>query len=996
MASTSLERDPVELLADDFAGRCRRGESPSIAAFAAEHPEYADRIERLFPAVAMLERLRGATRVARPADTRALVAAPPQDLGDFRLVQEIGRGGMGIVYEAQQRSLRRRVAVKILPEHALLRDHRLRRFQREAQTAAQLRHTNIVPVFGIGEQGGLHYYVMPLVRGVGLDEVLRELKAQCKAAGRCLSDIVPDGALDTRPVTKRLIARKFGPAEFTAPSENPVDPVPAASGSGGMRDDAGSGIGRQNPDSQTAAGFGSGGRARYWQTVADIGLQAAEALEFAHAHGTLHRDIKPSNLLLDGNGVVSVADFGLARAVDGSQASRSGDVVGTLRYMAPEQMRGSVERRSDVYALGLTLYELLTFRLPFADPDRRAALRGAQADWEPARPRKWKAAIPRDLETIVLKCLATEPSRRYGSAAALAADLRCFLADRPIDARRASWLERAWRWRRRNPALATTSGLAVVLVMAMIVTASLGYIANRRACADAQDALVRAESTSQLALGVLDSIYLCLAPDRMLITSDSDPGGGACACVGLRSLTPGQRPMQVAPSEETAALLQNLLVFYDRLAEQTGSSLQVLLQSAVASRRVGDIRQRLGQWDSAESAYRHAVEKLTNVHTSVVTPESCAELAHCHNEIGNVRSARFEFASAYAAHRLALDALLMVENAAEAPAAFRYELARTYYFLASKRAGKPDELRGSAVAEVGSDRIPPTQGSGSYRRLAIRLLEQLAHEQPDVPDYRLLLALCYRPAIFGPASESGFAATRSRQEALRILEELTTAHPDVADYQYELATTYAWTPVRLYPWQRRTLDPSAAEQDLRKALAASQWLVAHHPANSHYVRCEALVLAKLAAICWETGRPDQAADFFQQALLRQIAATAASDSSAEQRVFTEFVRLRLAQVQYENAGGQPDPELLRSSRRLLETCIANLTALSAQAEYKRDPLARSSLSLAIETLKKVAVLEDHASPDDRVQDPRAGDLGFGDRQKVAGQHHDVGELAGGE
>jgi len=947
MVQVPLERHPVELLADDFARRCRLGESPSASEYIAQHPEHAAEIERLFPAVALMERLRGAAWANREAcRQRPGQADPPQDLGDFRLIREIGRGGMGIVYQAEQLSLRRHVAVKILPEYVLLRRNRLKRFQCEARTAARLHHTNIVPVFGIGEQGGLHYYVMPLVRGVGLDEVLRELKAAQSAEGFRRSG---DAAPDLGRVVQTLIAEKFGTASTTSGDmrRGAGDPETALAGN------ASSATGVAVRDIQTAGsqpcGAGprdqipDGGRLGYWRTVAHIGRQAAEALQYAHSQGTLHRDIKPGNLLVDGNGEVFVADFGLARAVDGAHVSRTGEVVGTLRYMAPEQLRGAVEQRSDLYSLGLTLYELLTLRSAFEDPDRTES--GGAGRPEPVRPHKFNPAVPRDLETIVLKCLAFEPSQRYPTAEALAGDLRSFLADKPIQARRASWFERAWRWRRRNPALAMMSGLAAALVVCILATASAGYVENRRACAAAQKSLVRAEATSQLALDVLDNIYLRLSPDHLLIVSDSDPGGGVCTCVGLRSSTSalpaGERPATlVQASEETASLLQNLLVFYDRLAEQVSDDSRVTLQSAIASRRVGDIRQRLGQLDRAEAEYRRAVQKLAACSLSKATPEARAELAHCHNEIGNVQSARLDAAAAYASHGRAWQALRPPAPISDRPEAFRYELARTMYFLATKRSGT-------------SDLGPPTPARKDCRRAAIKLLEQLLLEQPGVPDYQFLLALCHRPSVIGPAPEGDSTAAHGRQRAIEILENLTARYPDVADYRYELTTTYAWTPVRLFPWQRRTAAPSEAELNLTKALAESQRLVAHHPENPHYARCEALILAKWAAICWETGRLGQAETLFQQALQRQNAVVAtAAHLPAHHRVLAEFLRLRVAQVRYERAAGGQAAR--RESRELLQTCVTNLKDLLLQPELAKDQLARSTLSIATHMLNDVA------------------------------------------
>jgi len=903
MADSPNNRDPVELLAEEFAARCRRGENPSVFEYAAEHPRYARQIETLFPTVAMMEQLRLEERARREAAVRhSRSADPPEHIGDFDVIREIGRGGMGIVYEAEQRSLRRRVALKVLPKHALLLEKHLRRFQREAQTAARLHHTNIVPVFGVGEQDGLHYYVMPLVRGVGLDEIIRELRRTGAENGtKFVLPERPEGCF----------------------AQNKPGPI-----------------------------FG----ADPWRTVAEIGLQAAEALDYAHAHGTLHRDVKPGNLLVDVEGVVHVADFGLASAVDPSELSRSGEVVGTPRYMAPEQLRGAADARSDVYALGLTLYELLTL-LPAFDPaDRSRGRDGRQAGREPLRPRKIDPAVPRDLETIVLKCLAHEPSRRYQTAAALAADLRLFLENKPIRARRVSVLERAWRWCRRNPALAATSALAALLLVGVGVTALVGDIRTRRAYIETKKALGRAEATSHVALEALEDIYLQLSPDRVWISSDSDPGGEACACIGLRSgisSSAERRLTQVQASEKTAALLENLLVFYDRLAEQVSNDRRVMLESAIASRRVGDILQRLGQIGHAEEEYQRALEKLRALDaSSPADVETHVERARCHNEIGNVRSEKYEPERAYEAHQEALAALESFERASadetgRVPEELRYELARTYYFLGSKHPGTFGNRRGDeADGAPKFPSVPPYRGK-EYRKSAIRILEELAEEYPDAPDYRFLLALCHRPSGVVPEPARGSADSQGRQRALRLLEDLKREYPQVADYRYELAATYAWVHVGLFPWQGRSTSMAKAERGLRKALDESEWLVQHNPTIPHFARSKALILAKLGTICRETGRRDEAEDFFADALQTQQALVAGfADPPPHDRILVEFMRLRLGEICDPRPGGADDLDASRGPVELLETCVRNLTELVKKPELAEDRLAATSLRAA--------------------------------------------------
>lgn len=891
----------MELLADEFASRCRKGEAPSVAEYVAKHPRHAGKIEKLFPAVAMLEQLRCEEKAKREsASVRVRYACPPDHIGDFDIVQEIGRGGMGIVYEAEQRSLARRVALKVLPKHILLLDRHLKRFQREAQTAAKLRHTNIVPVFGVGEQDGLHYYVMPLVQGVGLDEIIRDLRNANTSAE------------DVNHTVRTLIANKFKTAQSS----------------------------EAHPGLPT----------NHWRMVARVGVQAADALQYAHSQGTLHRDIKPGNLLVDGDGVICVADFGLARAVDRSDTSHTSEVVGTLRYMAPEQLRGAADARSDVYALGLTLYELLILQPAFDDTDRRRCHNGQQVRLEPVQPRKMDRAVPRDLETVILKCLAHEPSKRYQTAGALATDLRRYLADKPIRARRASWAERAWRWCRRNPALAAMSALAAILLIAVAVTAIAGYVETRRSYAETTKALARAEASSQLAREALDDIYLQLSPDRALISADPDPDGADDAELSLERM-----PMQVQSSNETASLLENLLVFYDRLAEQTPSDSQVALESAIASRRVGDIRQRLGQVDQAERDYTSAVQKLKAL---ITRPDAdvaiTTQLARTHNEIGNVQSARLEFRRAYESHVRAYSVLQSVSQTSESAAEYRYELAHTLYYLAGKRLSGLGNRRGGDTAESAAEAGPRHYKSTEYRESAISILDELARENPHAPDYQFLLALCHRLSGIGHAWGKSATAAEGRQRAIRILEELKVQHPDIADYRYELGATYGSVQVGLYPWEGRSIGSEEAERSLLRALDETQWLVTHNPTIPDYARSHALVLAKLGSLCRESERLPEAEEFFQKAFQTQDAVIADfSDLPSHNQVFLEFLRLRLGQVGFERSIGLQDPSAIDESRRLIEVSIEKLTDLTTKPELTENRLAWTSLPVASDALSEL-------------------------------------------
>jgi serine/threonine protein kinase len=380
-------------------------------------------------------------------------------LGDYRIIREIGRGGMGVVYEAEQLSLGRRVALKVLPSAASLEPRSRQRFQVEAQAAALLHHEHIVPVFGIGFDQGAHYYAMQLIEGRPLTKVIQELTTK---------------------------------------------PLPEGSAKeAGATDDHHPGIGLDRASPPRSAGHSSLSRAHCRET-ARLGLQAAEALEHAHELGVIHRDIKPSNLLLDGRGNLWVADFGLARLPqEDPELTRTGDLVGTLRYMSPEQVRaerGEVDARTDLYSLGATLYELLTLRPAFDARDRQELVRRILHD-EPVLPRRINPSIPRDLETIILKAMEKEPSARYGSARELADDLRRFLADEPVQARRPSLANRVVKWSRRHRA-AVIAGVTALILTLTTSTAVL-WEAKRRTDVSAAELLKAKQDADATAAALL-------------------------------------------------------------------------------------------------------------------------------------------------------------------------------------------------------------------------------------------------------------------------------------------------------------------------------------------------------------------------------------------------------------------------------------------------------------------------------------------------------------
>jgi serine/threonine protein kinase len=414
------------------------GRDPDRDRLLAAHPDLRPDLETFLAGHDEMQRLTAPLRAARGGDAHELIEAPRQrpddppaglgELGDFRLLSEVGRGGMGVVYEAEQISLRRRVALKVLPFASAIDPRRLHRFKTEALAAAHVQHEKIVPVHAVGCERGVHYYAMQFIDGQSLAALIGELR----------------------------VLRDEGP-------ESP---------SGGGATSAATTISRER----------SADRLRYFGRVAGLGRQAAVALEHAHQAGIVHRDVKPGNLLLDLRGQLWVTDFGLAQFAGDIGLTITGEMLGTLRYASPEQVlarRGIVDHRSDVYSLGATLYELLTLRPPFDGRDRSALIRQI-ADDEPTPPRSLEPSIPAELETIVLKALRKEPADRYATAREMADDLQRFLDGRPILARRPTPSERLRAWSRRHPAM-VGSGVAALILLSVASLVSTAIVRREQA-----------------------------------------------------------------------------------------------------------------------------------------------------------------------------------------------------------------------------------------------------------------------------------------------------------------------------------------------------------------------------------------------------------------------------------------------------------------------------------------------------------------------------------
>lgn len=798
-------------IAEDFTQQLARGNHPEVESYVSRYPEYEEVLRQVLPALQAI-RPQQTQSAFGGTDSLGIGGGEPVSrvLGDFRLLREVGRGGMGIVYEAEQISLQRRVALKVLPLASVLDERRLQRFRNEALAAAQLNHPHIVDVLGVGSERGVHYYAMRFIEG------------------RTVADLI---------AAERDSNNADRPAS-TVSAQRPVEEIAAAD----TRPIAGLSTERQKPTPER------------FRRLAEMFADIADALDHAHQHGIVHRDVKPSNLIIDQAGKVWVCDFGLAQIDNGAAGlTCTGDLVGTLRFLSPEQVSTRnlvIDGRVDVYALGATLYETMTLQ-PAFDSETRPELLKQIITSEPKPPRRIDPGIPEELETIVLKSLSKSPQERYESAGDFAEDLRRFATDKPIRARRPNLKQRVSRWARHHRGLVQMAAVVALLFAIGSGVAAVSIDAARR---DAIASKEQAEDAAELANREWTNA------ERLRIREEKN-FRRAMRAVDLMLTRVAENKLANGPGmlEERRELLQEALAIYQEFLAQRRHDKKVRLETVRANLRVGQILLLQGRLKQARVAYeesmrvairgarqpganktdydiqravashnlgmiafamgksrdagKHYVRSLAIVASLPKGKQRALEVRRIvpagHNNLGNVVYQRGDFRSAVRHYRKAIDGFS--------------ELVKDYPRVPSHRVGL-------ATAHCSYARYCSSNGrtaeSGVHYGKALKIQKELAERLPRVPKFRRALARTY--GSLGDTQRKLRQLEQSRnsfRNAIALQSKLTRHYSEVPDFSIEVArvhNTYSFLLKRLG-------DLDQAIRHSRKALDIRLRLAADHP-----------------------------------------------------------------------------------------------------------------------------------------------------------------------
>jgi serine/threonine protein kinase len=835
-APTKAEHFDLDKIGEQFAEAIRGGAYPNIDVYLKRHPEKADEIRDLLESIALIETFKQSKRAVSDPSARHTTLT---ELDDYKIIREIGRGGMGIVFEAIHEPLSRKVAIKVLANNLLGESKHLIRFRREARAAAKLRHTNIVPVFGVGTSGEHHYYVMDYIDGMSLHQWLTSLDQDRSPAAPTV-DLYSANTFTGVNTDANTVGTTEGEIEEDALQQPGVDPSTV----------------QDTP--------------RYQRWVANLGISAADALHYAHSQGVLHRDIKPANLLLDRNNTLWIADFGLAKLAEQNAVTATGDIVGTPQYMPPESFEGNYDIRSEVYALGLTLYELLTLK-PAIEGNGTADIIRQATRGVTVRPRKLNPNISQDLETILLKALSHDPEDRYSTAEELRDDLNCFLADRPIAARKTNSVERIIRWSRREPKVAALTITTFVLLGALAAVSAFGFWQTKQALGrakaselasieslaletaakhEADGQKVLAEKNLQVAVKALNEVMENIS--RRGIETGAE---------FLAEVTDTTSPNV---SAEDAELLNSLLGFFDELGRNNSKDL--LVESAIAAKYAGDISMRLGDLHKAELAFNESLNRTREL--AACDPDETAHIvaqAAILNELALITGLRGRLKNAdnifFRTKRL-LQSCPDVMDTAEGR--FHYAIAHRLVASHATRIGidEPSPNQGAGRTWLArrvllTEPKPGTDRAQAVLRESIDVLTKLTNEYPDNQQYQVELARAYRDkAVTASLVRHRSEAENAIQRSIDLFRGLLNANPTLDAIRYELALTLCSTETFNMDRIRRSVE---AHELCQKLLETS-------PDLPHVKALHASIRATLAERQMRTAKYKAAEDTWREVL----------------------------------------------------------------------------------------------------------------------------------
>jgi serine/threonine-protein kinase len=806
----------IDQLAEEFLERCRGGERPSVEEYAARHPALADQIREFFSALVLIEGLKPNANDPHGESPLLQEHEAPERLGEFRVLGELGRGGMGVVYEAEQESLGRRVALKVLPAGTPAEGARVRRFLLEAEVNSHLEHPGIVPVHDLRrDDQGRPFYVMRLVRGETLGSAIDRFHREA-------------GGPESRPMELRHLLRRF--------------------------------------------------------------IDACNAVAYAHDKGVLHRDIKPENILLGPFGETLVVDWGLAKAfgqddpqlAPDDQTFRSmiegddtmpGQVMGTPRYMSPEQAAGrtgAVGPASDVYSLGASLYYLIVGRSAFVESDLSTLLNRVKRGQFPP-PDQVRHGVPRSLEAICLKAMALRPRERYSTPLALAEDLERWLADEPITARAEPLLTRMGRWARRHRIwVATASVLLLTATIASTVGALLLDRERARTRRQRDEATIqsfRAEASFRRAREAVDRYLTRVSEDRLLNT-------------------PGLQPLR-------RELLEDALEYYREFTALRGDSLDLRVDLAASQLRVGEITYAIDRLTDA----RAELDEARRLYEALVTvrPATRRDLLRCYRGLGKIDLdlRKLDEARGWLDQADTLARALQGEHPDDL--VLKHDLARV--------------LIDRAEYEKRSAQQPKALATLTE---AVERLDEIVRKEPSQALYRYDLAEARLSRGVLLRELENFPKSLAELElATHAFEDLTRRHPDAAEYRFRLAfsesqwaTTLRWI---------GSFEPSLIHFRVAEAIMGA--LVAANPRVHAYREELAGVHNNLGNLLRAMGRREEAIQAHRRAEALREAIYSANPEKIRERSALTASRSAIALLQFE--AGRHD-EAIATLRQTLD------------------------------------------------------------------------------